>query len=224
MKQYYGAIFDLDGTLLDSMGVWRQLDIDFLGKRGLEVPADYLEAITPLGFERAAAYTIHRFSLPETPEEIIAEWMEMARKAYANKVVLKPNVRGYLERLSELGIPIAAATSSDRELFLPALRRNGISDYFQSIVTVSEVTRGKGFPDIYEKAAEQIGEAPQNCVVYEDIIEGIRGANLGGFYSVGVYDRESEFNRPAILRESRHYIQNFRELLQLHQDHFCFPE
>lgn len=224
MQEYYGAIFDLDGTLLDSMGIWRQLDVDFLGKRGFSVPQDYLEAITPLGFERAAEYTIRRFSLKESPEEIIQEWMEMARESYANHVALKPNVKEYLERLVNLGVPIAAATSSDRELVIPALKRNGIFDLFQNIVTVRDVSRGKGFPDIYEKAAELIGENPKRCAVYEDIIEGIRGANMGGFYSVGVYDPESEMNRESICRESRHYIEDFEELLRLQNDSFIFAK
>lgn len=224
MKEYYGAIFDLDGTLLDSMGVWRQLDVDFLGRRGLAVPRDYLEAITPLGFERAAEYTIKRFGFSESPEEIIDEWMEMAKDSYAHRVDLKSNAKAYLEKLAELGIPIAAATSSDRDLVIPALKRNGIFDMFHSVVTVRDVTRGKGFPDIYEKAAELLGENPGRCAVYEDILEGIRGANMGGFYSVGVYDPESEFNREAIRRESRHYIEDFEELLRIQTDRFVFKK
>lgn len=85
MKIYEGAIFDLDGTLLDSMNVWRKIDVDFLGKRGFQVPRDYLEAITPLGARAAADYTIRRFGLQEKPAEIIEEWLSMARDAYANR-------------------------------------------------------------------------------------------------------------------------------------------
>ena len=86
MKQYKGAIFDLDGTLLDSMWVWDDIDVAFLKKRGLEVPPDYQEAITPLGFLEAARYTIRRFGFPETPEELIQEWHQMAVDAYTYEV------------------------------------------------------------------------------------------------------------------------------------------
>lgn len=222
MQTYQGAIFDLDGTLLDSMQVWRQIDVEFLAKRGYEVPQDYLEAITPLGAKAAADYTIERFSLNEKPEDIIEEWMSMARDAYAHKVLLKPYVKEYLEQLKKLNIPIAAATSSERELMIPALKRNGIYEYFDVIVTVSQVSRGKGFPDIYEKAAQKIAREPEQCVVYEDIIEGIRGAKKGGFFAVGVYDPESDFSREAIVREADFYIQSFETLIGRHQDAFDF--
>lgn len=219
---YEGAIFDLDGTLLDSMNVWRQIDVDFLGIRGFSVPQDYVESISALGIRAAADYTITRFGLEERPEDIIEEWLSMARDAYANKVALKPFVGEYLEQIRRLGIPVAAATSSERELIVPALKRNGILGYFDSIVTVRQVKRGKGFPDIYEKAAEELKREPEKCVVYEDIIEGIRGAKLGGFFSVGVYDPEAEFAREAIMREADLYIQGFQELVGLHRDGFVF--
>lgn len=222
MQTYKGAIFDLDGTLLDSMNVWRQIDEDFLRKRGFEVPQDYMAAITPLGAKAAAAYTIKRFKLNERPEDIMQEWMSMAQDAYATQVVLKPYVMEYLEQLKRLDIRIAAATSSERELMLPALKRTGILPYFDEIVTVSEVSRGKGFPDIYEKAALQIGEKSQTCVVYEDIIEGVRGANEGGFLSVGVYDPESQSSKEDILRESDVYIHGFDELMEQHRESYDF--
>ena len=98
-----GAIFDMDGTLLDSMWVWKQIDIDFLGKRGFEVPDDYLEMITPMGYQRAAEYTIARFGLDEKPEDLIEEWYQMAAEAYAERVMLKPHVKEYLEALKQSG-------------------------------------------------------------------------------------------------------------------------
>ena len=120
---YQGAIFDLDGTILDSMGVWRQIDVEFLGRRGISVPPDYLEAITPLGFDRAAEYTIRRFSLPESREEIVREWYLMAENAYRYQVELKEGAGEWLNRLKSLNIPLAVATSSDEALFVPALKR-----------------------------------------------------------------------------------------------------
>ena len=108
MKQYKGAIFDLDGTLLDSMRVWDDIDVAFLKKRGLEVPPDYQEAITPLGFLEAARYTIRRFGFPETPEELIQEWHQMAVDAYTYEVELKDGAAEYLRYLKEKGIRMVA--------------------------------------------------------------------------------------------------------------------
>lgn len=213
MEQFKGAIFDLDGTLLDSMGVWREIDCQFLGKRGIEVPQDYLEAITPLGFSAAAAYTIQRFQFSDTPEMLIREWKEMASYAYSHTVGLKPGVKAYLEKLKKQGVKIASATSSDENLFIPCLKHNGIDRYFDAYVTVKEVERGKGFPDIYELAAERLSLRPEECAVYEDILAGIEGAWMGGFYSVAVLDKNSEFLWERMKEKADRFIVDFRELL-----------
>ena len=208
-----GAIFDLDGTLLDSMGVWRQIDIVFLGKIGFRVPDDYLKAITAKNFSDAAAYTIARFELPETEEAVVDEWFSMAIDAYANDVKLKPYVREYIEKLKQRGIKIAAATSSDRRLFEPCLRRHGIYEFFDAFVVTTEVRRAKGFPDVYQKAAERLKLTESDCIVYEDILKGIEGAKMGGFYTVGVEDIHSCYEKEEIRRLSDRYIVSFQELL-----------
>ena len=211
---YQGAIFDLDGTILDSMGVWRQIDVEFLGRRGISVPPDYLEAITPLGFDRAAEYAIGRFPLPASREEIVREWYLMAENAYRYQVELKEGAGEWLNRLKSLNIPLAVATSSDEALFVPALKRTGIYDCFDAFVTVKEVARGKGFPDIYEKAAGRIGCVPEQCVVFEDILQGIRGAKMGGFCAVAVYDEDSAHEEQAMRDAADYYIYSFRQLLE----------
>lgn len=207
-----GAIFDLDGTLLDSMGVWRQIDIDFLGKRGFEVPTDYLQAITSKHFRDAADYTIERFGLKESPQAIMDEWFEMAVHDYTYEVMLKPYVREYLMQLKERGVKIAAATASDTRLFLPCLEHHGILDCFDAYTVTTEVRRAKGFPDIYENAAGKIGLTALDCVVYEDILKGIEGAKMGGFYAVGVEDIHSGYEKEQIQKEADYYISSFEEL------------
>lgn len=209
-----GAIFDLDGTLLDSMGVWRQIDIDFLGKRGFDVPEDYLVAITAKGFEAAAVYTIERFSLHEIKEDIIAEWFAMAVDAYSREVKVKPYVIEYLKQLKCKGIKIAAATSSDRRLFEPCLVHNDILKYFDAITVTDEVKRAKGFPDVYQNAAEKLGLTASECVVYEDILKGVTGAKMDDFYVVGVEDIHSAYDKEEIRRAADLYIASFEELLQ----------
>lgn len=213
LKNVKGAIFDLDGTILDSSWVWDMVDIKFLGDRGFEVPEDYVEAISPMGAERAAVYTIERFGLNEEPDAIVREWIEMAKKEYAEDVVCKPFVKEYLEQIASRGIKMAVATSSDRELFLATLERENILKYFDDIVTVNEVQRGKGYPDIYEEAARRIKINPHHCVVFEDIYTGVYGAKLGEFNVIAVKDKKSLHNRDKIMRLADYYIESFDELM-----------
>ena len=213
LKNIEGAVFDLDGTLLDSSWVWEKVDEKFLGDRGFQVPDDYVDEISPLGAERAAVYTIERFGLDEDKDDIVREWIEMAKKEYATEVVCKPYAKEFLEELHKLNIKKAVATSSDRELFMKTLEREGILKYFQKIVTVDEVERGKGYPDIYEEAARRIKVNPHKCLVFEDILAGVTGASLGEFNVVAVFDEKSKHNWEKIKSISKYSINDYKELL-----------
>ena len=213
LKNIEGAVFDLDVTLLDSSWVWEKVDEKFLGDRGFQVPDDYVDEISPLGAERAAVYTIERFGLNEDKDDIVREWIEMAKKEYATEVVCKPYAKEFLEELHKLNIKMAVATSSDRELFMKTLEREGILKYFQKIVTVDEVERGKGYPDIYEEAARRIKVNPHKCLVFEDILAGVTGASLGEFNVVAVFDEKSKHNWEKIKSISKYSINDYKELL-----------
>ena len=213
-ERYQGAIFDLDGTLLDSMWAWTKVDEVFLAKRGIAMPSDYGAAIAPLGFEKAAGYTIERFGLKESVEAILKEWDELVRYEYANEVALKPGAYEYLKKLKNSGIRIAAATASKRDLFLPTLRRNGILEWFDAIVTTDEVARGKGWPDVYLEAAKRLALAPEACLVFEDIIAGVKAASDGGFDVIGVYDASSASDEERIRALTVRYITDFSQMLR----------
>ena len=213
LKNLEGAVFDLDGTLLDSSWVWEKVDEKFLGDRGFQVPDDYVDEISPLGAERAAVYTIERFGLNEDKDDIVREWIEMAKKEYATEVVCKPYAKEFLEELHKLNIKMAVATSSDTELFMKTLEREGLLKYFQKIVTVDEVERGKGYPDIYEEAARRIKVNPHKCLVFEDILAGVTGASLGEFNVVAVFDEKSKHNWEKIKSISKYSINDYKELL-----------
>lgn len=213
LEQQAGYLFDLDGTLLDSMGVWEQIDVDFLTRRNIPVPEDYAQAIAPMGFRRAAEYTIARFGFSQTPEEIMEEWHQMAVEQYAHHLSLKPGAKAYLEELKQQGKPLAVVTASYPELYQPALQRGGVLDLFDTIVTVNQVPRGKGFPDIYLEAAKRIQVPPQQCTVFEDITQGIQGAKAADCLAVAVYDPANQSQWPQTQALADLSIRSFEELL-----------
>lgn len=213
MLDYKGVIFDMDGTLLDSMYVWEKIDIDFLARRGIEVPEDYMHSISHLGAYETALYTIERFGLNDTPEGLIREWIDMAVAEYAN-VPLKSGASEYISYLKENGIKIAIATASEPEIVKAALCGRSFAKDIDYIATVNDVKRGKGFPDIYLKCAEKLGLNVEDCIVYEDILTGVKGALSGGFKTVAMYDKHSEKSKREIMDIASGYIYNFMDMIR----------
>lgn len=208
-----GCIFDLDGTLLDSLWVWDEVDTVFLTRRGLPVTPDYGQAIAHLGFADAARYTIGRFGLSETPEQLMDEWYSLARAAYRDRVQLKPHAEEFLRKLCAQGVHISAATSSEPDLILPCLERLEIRALFENITTIHEVSGDKSSPDIYLLAAARMGVAPSRCAVFEDILRGVQSAKSAGFYTVAVQEAASALDQDAIRQTADRYILSFSELL-----------
>lgn len=178
-----GVIFDLDGTIVESNQVWSDIDRKFLGKRGIAVPKDYFKSVCAMNFSQAARYTKERFSLKESEEEIMKEWEEMSVYEYANCIELVKGTKDFIVRLKSKGVKIALATAAGEVLYKAVLMKNDIYKYFDAFATTSQVKRGKGYPDVYNLAAQEILKNPWECIVFEDIIEGIRGAKMGGFMS-----------------------------------------
>lgn len=193
------AIFDLDGTLLDSMGVWDQVDIDFLGKRGIEVPTDYMIKVSSMQFQQIAEYTIARFGLKDTPEELMQEWDDMARVAYSTTVEAKPGALDYLRDLKSAGVKMGVATSLPPQLREPALRHVGMLGMFDDIVSVDDANDvGKDQPDVYLLTAERLGAKPADCTVFEDLLVGIKSAKSVGMKVWAMHDDSSDADWPEI--------------------------
>ena len=207
-----GAIFDLDGTLLDSMRVWEQVDIDFLAEHGIGVPQDYVRAVAEMSLADSAAYTVRRFALPLSPEEVMGRWRAMVQQAYETEVPLKPGAKALLEKLHRAGWRLGVATSLERAQYEPCLRRLGIYERFCAFAEVAE-SRDKAFPELYLLAAERMEVEPQRCVVFEDIVKGIRGAKGAGMQTVGVYDETSAHQWPLMCGTADRSVRSLEELL-----------
>lgn len=206
-------IFDLDGTILDSTQVWAKVDMDFLGRRGIPVSKEYMQEIKTHTFESGSVYTKKKYNLPESTEEIMKEWYDAALEAYTDKVVLKPYAKDFIEQMHGKGVKIVSATSSDRALFEPCLKRNGIYDFFDEFTQTNEVERGKKFPDVYIKAAKKAGCSIDKCIVFEDVLSAAKGAKSGGFTVVAVYDEASADDWQDICQVTDYNIKNYSELM-----------
>lgn len=213
MKEFKGAIFDLDGTLIDSMGVWETIDIKFLEKRYISLPKDYIEKINSMSFEEVAKYTIKRFNLNESVESLIKEWNDMAVYEYSHNIKLKPKVKEYLIKLKKNNIKIGLATSSPKELYEPVLKNNKIYDYFDTFTSVEDVKRDKNYPDIYLYTAKKLSLKPNECIGFEDILISVNTLKKAGFMVVGVYDKYSHKDIDKIKAICDNFIYSFEELL-----------
>ena len=195
------AIFDLDGTLLDSSRVWSRVDEIFFARRGMEVPEDYAEAISGMSYAATAVYTKERFAMAESIEEIADEWTEIAREEYRNNVALKPGTLNALSNLARQGVRMCAATSNRRELLDPCLKRNGIEYMFEFIITADEAgVTAKDDGRLFAMAADRMGVAYRDCGVFDDTKAAIIGAKKQGMKAYCIVDPYSTHDLKEIRR------------------------
>lgn len=186
LRNIQAAVFDLDGTLFDSVSMWHEIDEIFLRKRGLEPTDEYKKNIVALGFTATAYYTIEYYKLNDTPEQLMDEWSDLARDAYAHTVGLLPGAREYLNECEKSGIKIAAVTSLCKEFACSGLHNNGIADKFSHVFTADEVGLAKTSPDIFLYAAKTLGVKPENCIAFDDAVAAIASAKKAGMKTAGI--------------------------------------
>ena len=207
------VIFDLDGTLVDSMWMWKQIDVEYLGRYGIELPDDLQSSIEGMSFSETAEYFKDRFQLEDPVEKIKADWNEMAWDKYANQVPLKAGVADFLDELRQKDIKMGIATSNSRELVDLVTKKNQIHSYFQSIRTSCEVDKGKPSPDIYLLVAKDLGVNPGDCLVFEDVVQGIMAGKNADMKVCAVKDAYSEDQDIEKRALSDYYINSYVELL-----------
>ncbi len=206
-------LFDLDGTLLDSMPLWDNVYLQTLARFGKPVPEDYLMHVNHLSVRDGAVYTVQALGLDATPEEIIGIWASLGTAAYRDSILLKPHAADLLRLLRADGKTLGIATALGKGFFESCLERNGVLSLFSDSTSVEEVGSGKDSPAIYFRACEKAGAAPGETVVFEDSLIGATSAKAAGFFVVGVYDASAEAQRADMMRTADLYITDYRELL-----------
>ena len=198
-KQF--CIFDMDGTLVDSMGYWKRLGREFLAQKGVtENVEPVLERIKPMTMTESAALFIESFSLPGTPEGIAAEMNAVMDEHYRRDVPLKPGAAAYVQALRSRGARLC-------------VERLGVADQFAFLLSCDAVGSGKDRPDVFLEAARRLGSAPADTAAFEDAIYAARTAKQAGFYTVGIYDENSAGRWAEMTALADETIRDWREAL-----------
>lgn len=213
-KDVEAVIFDMDGTLTDSMWVWSSVDQVFYEKYHLEQPEeDFYIQMEGMSYRETARHFLDHFpALPHTLEEIMAEWTQMAYEKYTKEVPLKAGAREFLKRLKSEGLRLGIATSNGRELVDGTLNALQITQYFDSIHTACEVAKGKPAPDIYLLVAKDLGVAPENCLVFEDVPMGIQAGKSAGMRVCAIADENSKNQEDKKRALADYYIEDYWDI------------
>ena len=204
-----GAIFDMDGTLLDSNRLWDFVPIRYLARQGITAESGISKKIFTMTLPEAIDYLIRTYGLKKSPEEVKTGIDELCLEMYEQDAPVKPGVLTLLEGLRDRGVPMAVATVTDRPMVEAALKKHGILEMFAGIVTAADVGAGKHEPLIFLKAAEMISCRPDETLVFEDGLHAIRTAKNAGFPTVGVFDEESANAQEEIKSTSTYYLKDF---------------
>lgn len=205
-------IFDLDGTLIDSNGVWVEVDKTFLSRRNIPYSKEYHDLVAHTILPICAVRTKEHFQLEESCEEIIDEWMTLAAGQYHN-IPLKSNVREYLDRCKDAEHRMTIFTASVPEHCMAAIEHHGLSDYFEQIIFAQELGMDKKSPAIFHKVAEMLHVKPEQCVLFDDSLSACKAAKAAGMTVVGVHDSYFQDSEPDMRELCDQYIMGFGELL-----------
>ena len=206
-----GAIFDIDGTLLDSMSMWDHAGEWYLARLGIKAEPGLGRRLLPMSMEQAARYMREQYCLAQTEAEIVSGVEENVSRYYRDEVLPKAGVAEFLNQLEKHGFVMAAATSSSRKEVEAALSRCDLKAFFRHIFTCTEVGAGKDRPDIYYEALSCLGTEKTRTWVFEDALHAAVTAKHAGFAVAGVYDEASGMDQEALKKISDYYLKDFKD-------------
>lgn len=212
LKNIKGAIFDMDGTLLDSMHIWSEVGLMFLKSKGVEPPEGIEDEFVKMSMVQAAEYYIKNIDPDETVTGIVKEVNKLVEGFYYNEVLNKEGVTEFLEFLKSRGVKMCVATATDRHLVEKALERNGILKYFSEIFTCTSVGAGKDTPVIYDVAMEHLGTDKENTFIFEDALYAIETARKADYAIVGIKDISEKANPETVKNLCDYYIEDYSEI------------
>lgn len=210
-----GAIFDVDGTMLDSLAIWMNAAPIYLTQMNIKPDKDIVEIMWSMSLPEGAEYLKKRYEISQTSEEILQGVLAVVRDFYFYEAMPKEGVAELLKRFKDKNIKMAIATSSNKEHIEVAMKRLGLRDYFEVICTCEEAGAGKTKPDVYSMAAKAIGTLPEETYIFEDSLFAIKTAKKAGYRVVGVYDSFSEKEQEEIKEYSDIYCINLEDFSEV---------
>ncbi len=206
-------LFDLDGTILDSLKIWNDIDLLFFKNHNLIMGEDYHIAIAPLTLEETATYTKNTYKLDIDEEQIMKEWSDLAIKEYAENVNLKKGVKEFLDYLKNKNVHLAIATSCNEEMFKPCLERYGIVSYFEHFYTSQKLKINKSNTNFFKEILNEYKIEPDQILFFEDSLASMKCAKSLGFNVVAVMDKKWKKQKEEIIASSDDQIEDFSQFI-----------
>lgn len=207
-------IFDCDGTLIDSMGMWLTIYPRLVARYGLHMTPEDFADTESMAMPEEIAYYHRKLGIGASAEALLEEVRGMIRDEYAERIPLCPGVRPFLDEVASAGIPCIIATSTETDFVHAALERLGVDCFFTDIVTTAEAGASKEHPDVYLMALERVapGARPADAWVFEDAMFGLEAARGAGFPTVGIYDSHGRADRAVVEANATIFIESFADL------------
>ncbi len=212
LKNIKGAIFDLDGTILDSMHIWSEIGLLFLKNKGVVPPPGVENEFVKMSMVQAAEYYIKNIDSTATVMDIVNEVNALVQGFYFNEVIKKDGIKEFLDFLKNKNVKMCIATATDKHLVEKALERNEIREYFSEIFTCSSVGAGKDTPVIYDVALEYLGTPKENTFIFEDALYAIETATKAGYNVVGINDISEKADPEDVKKLCDYYINDYSEI------------